>query len=247
MINLTNRVALVTGAGRGIGREIALEYGKLGADLVLVSRTKTEIERVSKACIDRFNVKSIAIEADISIEDEVFKVFRGLKDNFSKIDILVNNASIYLKKDILNISVKEWDDIISVNLRGMFLCCREALRIMIPRNYGKIINISSESGTKGFALESAYNTSKFGQLGLTKSLANELKGYNININAILPSATNTKLFREAYPEVDTQNILQPSDIAKIAVFLASDYSKVLKGVSIEAYNGQDFEPALNKK
>ena len=124
----------------------------------------------------------------------------------------------------------------AVNARGTFLCCREALRLMIPQNRGKLINISSESGKKGFPLECAYDSSKFAQIGLLQSLANEVRDYNININAILPSATYTRLFKESYPEVDYSMILQPSDVSKVAVFLAGEGSDKIKGACIELYN-----------
>jgi len=241
---LKKKVALITGAGRGIGKDIALEYASQGASLVLISRTKGEIQEVSDKCAEDFGVKSIPITSDISKEKDVLDVFNMLKDKFGTLDILVNNAAIHLAKEVTSITTEEWDNIMAVNLRGTFLCCREALRIMKAKNYGKIINISSESGIKGFAMESAYNASKFGQIGLTKSLANEVRKYNININAVLPSATNTKLFMDAYPCVDGKRIIQPLDIAKVAAFLASEDSKAIKAANIEVFNAQDFEPVI---
>ncbi len=151
----------------------------------------------------------MSIIADIASEEDVKRIFLRLSMSaFGRVDIIVANAGIHLRKSVIDTSVADWDRMMEINLRGTFLCCREAAKIMVKQNYGKIIIISSESGKKGSASQGAYCTTKFGQLGLMEVLQDELKDYNINVNAVLPSATDTPLLRASYPEVNHSLLLR---------------------------------------
>lgn len=240
---LKDKVAIITGAGRGIGRETAIDFAKEGADVILISRTFSEINSLSKE-LKLLNIKAIPIAADVTSENKVKDFFSAALKEFGRVDIFVNNAGIHLRKSIEDTTLKQWEEVLKINLTSTFICCREAARIMKKQNYGKIIIVSSESGTKGSAFQSAYCTSKFGQIGFMEVLADELKDYNININAVLPSATNTKLLRDSYPEVNHSLLIKPEQIATVITFMASEKASAIKGAVIPVYNSQNLRPNL---
>jgi NAD(P)-dependent dehydrogenase (short-subunit alcohol dehydrogenase family) len=240
---LKNKIAIITGAGKGIGKETALDFAREGADLVLVSRTLDDLEKTSKQA-KKHNIQTLCLTVDIASENEVKKMVNKTLKTFGRIDILVANAGIHLRKTIADTTVAEWDEMMKINLRGTFLCCREIVGIMTDQNYGKIIIISSESGKKGSASQGAYCTTKFGQIGFTEVLTDEVKDYNINVNAVLPSATNTPLLRKSYPEVNHEALTDPVAIAKVITFMASENAAAIKGASIEVWNAQNYMPNL---
>jgi len=240
---LKDKVAIVTGAGKGIGKETAIDFAKEGANIVLVSRTEADLARLSKQ-IESFGIKSLVVTGDIASEDDVKKIFDASISAFGRVDIIVANAGIHLRKSVINTTVADWDKMMEINLRGTFLCCREAAKIMIKQNYGKIIIISSESGKKGSASQGAYCTTKFGQLGLMEVLQDELKDYNINVNAVLPSATDTPLLRASYPEVNHSLLLRAEQIAKVITFVASDSASGVKGAAYAVWGAQNLKPNL---
>ena len=240
---LKSKIAIVTGAGRGIGRETAIDFAREGADVVLVSRSEKELSEVASE-IKKIGTGVLVATGDIAKEDDVARVFEKTISEFGRVDIVVANAGIHLRKSVIDTTTEEWDEMMAINLRGTFLCCKAAAKIMIKQNYGKIIIISSESGKKGSAFQGAYCTSKFGQIGFTEVLQDELKDYNINVNAVLPSATNTKLLRDSYPEVNHSLLLKPEQIAKVITFVASDNASGVKGASYEVWGAQNMKPNL---
>jgi NAD(P)-dependent dehydrogenase (short-subunit alcohol dehydrogenase family) len=240
---LKDRVAIITGAGRGIGRETAIDFAREGANVVLVSRSEKELSEVASE-VEKLGTSALVATCDIAMEEEVKKVFEKAVSCFGRVDIVVANAGIHLRKPVIETTTEEWDEMMAINLRGTFLYCREAAKIMIEQNYGKIIIVSSESGKKGSAFQGAYCTSKFGQIGFTEVLQDELKDYNINVNAVLPSATNTKLLRDSYPEVNHSLLLKPEQIAKVITFVASDNASGVKGASYEVWGAQNMRPNL---
>jgi NAD(P)-dependent dehydrogenase (short-subunit alcohol dehydrogenase family) len=240
---LKDKIAIVTGAGRGIGRETAIDFAKEGASIALVSRSEKELSEVASE-IEKIGTEALIATGDIAIEEDVKKVFEKTVSSFGRVDIVVANAGIHLRKSVIDTTTEEWDEMMAINLKGTFLYCKEAAKIMIKQNYGKIIIVSSESGKKGSAFQGAYCTSKFGQIGFTEVLQDELKDYNINVNAVLPSATNTKLLRDSYPEVNHSLLLKPEQIAKVITFVASDNASGVKGASYEVWGAQNLRPNL---
>ncbi len=240
---LKDRIAIITGAGKGIGRETAIDFAREGAHIVMVSRTKTDLDKLAEE-IKPFNVRTLLLESDISVEKDVNQVFEETMSAFSRLDIIVCSAGTHLRKTIADTTVRDWDEMMAVNLRGTFLCSREAVKIMVKQDYGKIIIISSESGKKGSASQGAYCASKFGQIGLTEVLADEVKDYNINVNAVLPSASNTPMIKKSYPEVNREKLIKPEQVARVITFMASDDSSAIKGASIAVWNAQNYKPNL---
>ncbi len=240
---LKNKIAIITGAGKGIGKETALDFAREGANLVLAGRTLEDLEKISKH-VDKYDIKTLCITVDIASEIEVKKMVDDTLNTFGRIDILVANAGIHLRKTIIDTSVAEWDEMMEINLRGTFLCCREAIKVMMDQDYGKIVIISSESGKKGSASQGAYCATKFGQIGFTEVLTDEVKDYNINVNAVLPSATNTLLIRKSYPEVNHEALTKPESIAKVITFMASENASAIKGASVAVWNAQNYMPNL---
>ena len=240
---LKNKIAIITGAGKGIGKETALDFAREGANLVLVSRTLEDLKKTSQQ-VEKYNAKTLCMTTNIASETDVKKMVADTLSTFGRIDILVANAGIHLRKTIIDTSVADWDEMMEINLRGTFLCCREVVKVMTDQDYGKIIIISSESGKKGSASQGAYCTTKFGQIGFTEVLTDEVKDYNINVNAVLPSATNTPLIRRSYPEVNHEALTKPESIAKVITFMASENASAIKGASIAVWNAQNYMPNL---
>lgn len=235
------KVVIVTGAGRGVGKTIAIDFAKEGAVSILVSRTKKELNKVCDEII-RIGGKCFPIEADISKEIEVVNLFEAVLKKFKRVDILVNNAAVQIRKKVVDMSLMDWNLQLDINLTGTFLCSREALKIMIKNNYGKIITISSEAGKKAWGTGSAYCASKAGQISLTEAMASEVKKYDININAVLPAAVDTPLLKKSYPDIDYSklDLLTSEEISSVVLFLASEDAKGIKGSCIEVYGGQNL-------
>jgi len=220
MINLQNQVALVTGASRGIGRHISTALASCGARLILSGRNAEKLGEVKKE-IEAKNGEAIFIPADLAQEAEIIALFRQVRETFGRLDIVINNAGIGYFEDLVDFPMEKFDQIFRVNMRGTFLCCQEAMKIMIPARSGTIINISSIQGIKGYPKQSAYAASKHGIIGMTKSLAAEAQKHNIRVSVILPGAVDTELIGEARPELDRSLMIHPDDIAKTVIFLMS--------------------------
>lgn len=219
-IDIDDKVALVTGSGRGIGRSIAMALGRAGARVVVASRTATQIEEVARK-ISENGGEAIALAVDVADEKSVASLFRTIEDRFGKLDILVNNAGIGSFGKISEFPVDQFDDIMATNLRGTFLCCRQAMKMMIPRKSGYIINISSVVGFKGYPEQGAYTASKHGIMGLTKTLAVEAQAHGIRVSAILPGGVDTELIRKAREDIENSTLIHPEDIAQTVMFLLS--------------------------
>ena len=218
--NLHDKVALVTGAGRGVGRGISLMLGKAGAHVVATARTATQIEAVAKEISDAGG-RASAVPADLSKEEDIVSLFSRVRDQFGRLDILVNNAGVGIFGALVDFSSADFDRLVEVNLRGTFLCCQQAMKMMIPQRSGYIINIASVVGFKGYPNQAAYTATKHGIMGLTKSLAVEAQEHGIRVSAILPGGVDTDLARVARPDLDRSVLLQPEDIARTVLFLLS--------------------------
>jgi 3-oxoacyl-[acyl-carrier protein] reductase len=218
--DLAGAVALVTGAGRGIGRSISRTLADAGARVFLTSRTVGELEQTAREIRSRHH-EAEYLPADISSEAGVDDVFREVRSRFGRLDILVNNAGLGLSGAVADFPVDGLDTLMSVNVRGVFLCCQQAMRIMVPARRGYIINISSVVGFKGYAQQAAYAASKHAVMGLTKALAVEAQPHGIRVSAVLPGAVDTGLMDALRPDLDKALLMKPGDVADAVLFLLS--------------------------
>jgi len=243
--SLEGQVAIVTGGGTGIGRSIALEFAKAGADVVVASRRLSVLEKVSEE-VTILGKRSLAIQTDISRKADVDNLAQKVMDEFGVIDILVNNAAVLGKFSLLEAPEDEWDRVIDTNLKGYYLCCQAVGKRMVERKGGNIINIASTAAFEGGG---SYNISKAGVVNFTRGLARELGRYNIRVNAIAPGWVITdmakyimredpeRLRREAEATIPLGRMAEPSDIASVALFLASDASSLITGQTIVVDGG----------
>jgi len=234
-MSIKDRVAIITGAGRGVGRATAIQFAREGAQVVLFSRTRSHLEETA-SIITQTGGRVLAIAGDVSREEDVMALFERVRESYGRVDILINCAGIIAVRPFVEMDVATWDAILNVNLRGTFLCCREAFRLMVSQQYGVIINLSSLSGVKGvekFPGLSAYNVSKSGVAGLTEILAVEGKPHNIRVCAVSPGAIDTQMLREAGHNL--QAGMTPNDLAEILLFMADDSGRMLSGSNIELF------------
>jgi len=236
-IGLANKVALVTGASRGIGKEIALTLAKAGTNIVVnYSKSEKQAEEVVEE-IHSFGNKSIAVKADISDESQVKEMVNKTISEFGTIDILINNAGVTKDTLIVRMTNDDWEDVLNVCLKGAFLCSKYVSRIMIRKRCGSIVNISSIVGVRGNAGQVNYSSAKAGLIGLTKSLARELAPRGIRVNAIAPGYIKTEL-TERLSETVKERILKATplgylgetkDVANSVLFLVSDLARYITG------------------
>ncbi|OGW72637.1 MAG: 3-oxoacyl-[acyl-carrier-protein] reductase [Omnitrophica bacterium GWA2_52_12] len=234
---LRDKVAIITGASRGIGQGIALAFAKQGAKLVL-SASKIENLRETEDQLKAMSFSDYLLtQANVSTQDEVNSVVKKALDTHGKVDILVNNAGMTRDNLVALMSEAEWDDVLSTNLKSVFLFTKACVKPMIRQRQGNIINISSVSGVTGNAGQANYAASKAGMIAFSKSVAKELARRNIRVNSIAPGFIKTQM-TDKLPEQQLEEIKQhiplgrlgePSDIAGVVVFLASDASKYMTG------------------
>jgi 3-oxoacyl-[acyl-carrier protein] reductase len=246
MIDLSSKAALVTGSGRGIGKEIAVKLAAAGSD-VAISDIDLETAKATAAEIaSKFGRKAIAVAADVSKGDDVKAMFAEVLKAFGeKIDILVNNAGVTRDGLLMRMKEEDWDLVLNINLKSAFLCCREAVRPMMSARSGKIINIASVVGLMGNAGQANYSASKAGMIGLTKTLAREFASRSINVNAIAPGFIRTAMtdkLTDAEKEklasgIPMAKLGTPEDVANAALFLSSALSDYITGQVITVDGG----------
>jgi NAD(P)-dependent dehydrogenase (short-subunit alcohol dehydrogenase family) len=227
------RNAIVTGSGRGIGKETAILLAKQGVNVVVCSRTKSEINDTVQT-IKKIHAGVLGAKCDVSVSSQVNSLVKKTIGKFGDVDILVNNAGIFTTKKLLETDEKEWDEILNVNLKGAFLFCKAVLPHMLATNSGVIINVSSGAGKLGFDSLSAYCASKFGMMGLTESLAWEVADHRIRVMAICPGEVATKMQEadQEYYEENRDKMLKPEQVAaKIVDMIFSD--KYRNGQSVD--------------
>jgi meso-butanediol dehydrogenase/(S,S)-butanediol dehydrogenase/diacetyl reductase len=253
-----DKVAIVTGAGRGIGEAISIRLAKEGVDIVVCDIDFNNAQKTAEE-IKAIGRQSLAIRTDVSKSSDVEKMVNLAMEKFGRIDILVNNAGIVIVKPIIELEEEEWDKVIDVDLKGIFLCSKAVAKVMINQKSGKIINISSDSGKTGYALFAHYNAAKFGVIGFTQGLAKELAPYKINVNAVCPGIVGTKMWdyvdeqlgrRWGLPkgealkmhikQIPLGRLETPQDVAGIVAFLASPDADYMTGQAMNVTGGREM-------
>jgi len=217
---LAGKVALVTGAGRGIGRCLALTLAENGAYLALAARTEAELQAVRQE-IEEFGGEAASFPADLSGEKDALGLVRHTVERFGRLDILINNAGIVLGKPLIETTTEEWDRIMAINARAPFLLSREAIPYLKQQEQSFIINISSVVGYKGYVNQSVYSASKHALLGMTKALAKEVQADGIRVLAVNPGGVDTDSVGLTRPDLDRSVLMQPQEIADIVLFLVT--------------------------
>lgn len=242
---LTDQVAVVTGASRGIGRAIALDLAKQGAKIIVNFAGNEERAKEVVEEIQALGSEAISVRADVSNTEEVANMMKIAIDTFGKIDILVNNAGITKDNLLMRMKEDEWDAVIRTNLKGVFVCTKAVTRQMVRQRYGRIINIASVVGVIGNPGQANYVAAKAGVIGFTKTAAKELAARNITVNALAPGFIETDM-TEVLAEETKQEMLkliplarfgQAKDIANAVTFLASEQSSYITGQTIQIDGG----------
>ena len=236
--DLTGKIALVTGAGRGMGYHIALALAAYGADVAVCSRTRVELEQVRDA-IRAQGRRALAVTADITRIPEIHAMVEKVVEEFGRIDILINNAGINIPQWAVDVTEESWDKVMDINLKGLFFCAQAVGKVMIGQKSGKIINVSSQAGTVAIQQRAAYCSSKGAVNQLTKLLALEWARYNINVNAVSPTFIETPFSEPMFKNEEFRrfvlgNILlgrigKPSDVTGAVVYLASPAADLVTG------------------
>jgi len=258
---LPGRKAIVTGAAQGLGEAIAHRLAKEGCDVIVADVNLQKLEGVARSIMAQHNVRSIAIKADVTSDDEVAAMVQTAVREFGRLDIMVANAGILKAMPVVEFSTEDWRRVIDVNLVGYFICAREAARVMMEQKSGVIIQINSKSGKKGSFRNSAYAASKFGGIGLTQSLALEMAPYGVRVNAVCPGnllegtlwqeslfeqysrtqGLTVEQIKEKYlSQVPLGRSCTYEDVCNVVVFLASDQASYMTGQAINVTGGQEM-------
>jgi 3-oxoacyl-[acyl-carrier protein] reductase len=243
LVDLKGKVAIVTGAGHGIGREIALSLARNGAEVVITDVTDAIFE-VGKQ-IEALGSKALPIKCDVTDFEQAQDVEEKVVGKYERVDILVNNAGIYPQKAFLDMTADDWNKVLRINLNGVFHCTKAVIPKMVKQRYGKIVNVASIAGAVvGFQNLAHYSASKAAIAGFTKSLALEVAQYGINVNAVAPGpidvgdmAANTEIYQQIIKAIPVGRMGLPIDIANLVVFLVSDEANFITGQCIVSDGG----------
>jgi len=254
---LTNRIALITGGGRGIGRAIAIAFAREGAQVAVAARTSEQVKSVVGEIEDHYQTKAIALTCDVSDTASVEEMFSDARAAFEReIDILVNNAGVAESATLVNTTDELWHRHLAINLSGTFYCTRAALPAMLKQGWGRVINVASIAGKTGAPYITAYSASKHGVMGLTRSLALEVGASGVTINAICPGYVDTEMVSRGLERISTRTgrstdealeslkrmspqnrLVTAEEVASLALLLASDEGRGINGQGINVDGG----------
>ncbi|MHB1420930.1 MAG: SDR family NAD(P)-dependent oxidoreductase [Bacillota bacterium] len=246
-MKLKNKVAIVTGSGRGIGRAIALEMAREGAKLVIADMLEENAQGVALE-IKAMGGESLPVKVDITVKEQVYAMVAQAMEKFGRVDVLVNNAGWDKAEPFINSTEETWDKLIAINLKGPIRCCRAVLDQMMAQQSGRIINISSDAGRVGSSGEAIYSAAKGGIIAFTKTLAREMARSGIRVNCVCPGPSNTALFAEISADnpklgealkraIPLGRLGEPEDLAGMVAFLASDAAAYITGQTISVSGG----------
>lgn len=240
--DIKGKVVIVTGGSKGIGKEIAVEYSKLGARVIIIGRNIDDLTKVKKE-LDEHSEENLAVQLDINDVAALKIKIEEIYEKYKSIDILVNNAGINITKDAFDITEEDWDKVLDTNLKALFFMCQAVGRKMKENNGGRIINMASQMSFVGYVKRAAYGSSKGGVLQLTKALAVEWAKYNINVNAVAPTFVETNLTaktledeelkKDIYQRILFDELPKPSDIVGGVLYLSSNLSNYVTGETIK--------------
>lgn len=245
MLNFTDKVAVVTGGSRGIGKEVAKKLASLGADVAINYTSNEEQANITRSEIEKMGVKCLVLKCDVSKSEDVSEMMDSIVKEFGKIDILVNNAGITRDGLLMRMKEEDFDKVIDINLKGVFNCTKSATKYMMKKKYGKVINMASIVGIMGNPGQTNYCASKAGVIGFTKASARELASRNININAVAPGFIDTEMTQVLSEDLKNSMLAnipkktfgKPEDVANVVAFLASDMSTYITGQVINVDGG----------
>jgi len=245
-MRMAGRVALIAGAGRGIGRATALLFAQEGADLALTSEVSEEIERVAGE-VRAIGRRALPVTADMLYEDQAEAMVRTVIKRMGRVDALVYSAGVAVHNVVSQLSAHDWDMNFAVNVRGLFLVVRALLPHFMERRSGTIVTLSSKLGKEPSAMRVAYTASKHAVVGFTKSLALELKPFGIRVNVVCPGPVATELRARNYPNEDPSTITPPEEVARVILFLSCEDSAAINGADIDvAWKGENILPTITR-